>query len=137
MTPRTLRAANRTLYLSCVLMVIAACVYVLLTREWPDSYRVLTMLAGLGATVWGLYYFLLSYRVDAESVTRRTLFGSKRLLWAQLTAASLEKSDSNGVASVHINLTSPAGEMRLSSDLLTPDDVEELAAELKENGLLR
>lgn len=136
MTSRTLRAANRTLYLSCVLMVLAACVYVLLTREWPDSYRVLTILAGVGSTLWGLYYFVLCYKVDAQGVCLRTLFGRKRLLWAELTSATVEKTDSNGVASMHIILKTPQGQMRLSSDLLTPDDVEELASELKEKGML-
>lgn len=137
MTSRNLRAANRSLYLSCVLMVVAACVYVLLTRDWPDSYRALTILAGVGSTLWGLYYFVLSYKVDAQGVSQRTLFGCKRVLWAELTAATVEKTDSNGVASMHITLTAPQGQMRLSSDLLTPDDVEELADELKEKGMLR
>ena len=136
MTPRTIRAANRMLYLSCVLMVIGACVYTLLTRELLPIYVAGIILAGYIATLWGLRYFVLSYRIDAQGVTCTGLLGRKHLAWEQISHASLQKTDSNGVASVQIILRSPETELCLSSELLTPDDVEDLASELKEKGIL-
>ena len=117
-------------------MVLGACVYTLLTRELEPLYILGIILAGLIALVWGLRYFVLCYKVDEQGVTCSGLLGRKHLAWAQLDHASLQKTDSNGVASVQIILRADGVEMRLSNDVLTPDDVEDLASELKEKGIL-
>lgn len=136
MTPQTIKAANSSLYMGCVLMVVGACVYTVLTRELSPLYLTGIIAAGCVSALWGLHYFILRYTVDELGITVRSIRGKKCLLWADVTGASLDKTDSNGVASLHIILTHPAGQLRLSSDLLPMDDLELLSEKLKKIGLL-
>lgn len=110
--------------------------YTVLTRELSPLYLAGIIAAGCVSALWGLHYFILRYTVDELGITVRSIRGKKRLLWADVTGASLDKTDINGVASLHIILTHPAGQLRLSSDLLPMDDLELLSEKLKKIGLL-
>ncbi|MBQ7022352.1 MAG: hypothetical protein IJN29_02150 [Akkermansia sp.] len=138
MEPRTLRAANALLYGSSVLLVIAAVLYCALYKDMPVWQLWGGVVLSLAAAVWGLYYVTLSYRITAEGVsTHAYLQCTRRLLWADTERITLEESDSNGIASCHIILHPKSGKpLRISSDVLPLDDVQELAADLRHIGLL-
>ncbi len=136
MTFRTLRCANAGLYLCAVALVWGAAGYALFCRElwWQQAAAVA---AALAASVWGGYYAALRYTVDADGVERRSLFGTRKLLWNELTEARLQEHHSEETTSLTLFLHSPAGRMSMSSDLLPLEDMEALAAELKEAGIVK
>ncbi len=137
MSFRCLRAANHGFYLGTTVLVLAACTYTLWQGGRPVWQLWLAGLAGLATLLWGASYALLRYLVDAEGVTRRSLFGTRRLLWSELAEATLEEQEGMGTARCTIHLRSRNGAgLALSSDLLPLDAVQELAAELREQGIL-
>ncbi len=136
MTPRTLRCANFHFYLGIIILVLAACVYALLRPEQP-LWQSVAAVAGMVVTLlWGGSYLLLRYTVDEESVTRRTLFGSQRIRWADVTSAELELKQTPGVESKAVIIHTAAATLRLGSDLLDPDAVDALAEDLQAAGIL-
>lgn len=136
MTERTLRCANGPLYMGFVLGIIAAAVYVCLTRL-TGVWEILGV-AGLTiiAAIWGGFYYFLRFRINAEGVTRSLLGHHRSIHWADITMAELRHNQSPGTESCTIVLTSARESISLSSDLLPLDQVEELAKELKEAGIL-
>ena len=137
MSYRCLRAANRGLYLGTSLLVAAACGYTLWRGEHPAWQLAAAAAAGLITLLWGSFYVLLRYEVDAEGVTRRSLLGKRCLLWAELAEASVQEQEGMGVARCAIHLRSQGGaSLCLSSDVLPLDEVEQLAADMRREGLL-
>lgn len=136
MTFRTLRCANAGLYLCATAMVWGAGAYTLWQRhEW--WWYAASVGAAVVSFLWGGYYVALRYTVDADGVERRSLFGTRKLLWNELTEARLQERHTEETTSLTIYLHSPAGRMTLSSDLLPPEEVEDLAAEMENAGLLK
>ena len=136
MTPRTLRCANFHFYLGIIILVLAACVYALL-RPQQALWQSVAAVAGMVVTLlWGGFYLLLRYTVDAEGVARRTLFGTRRIRWADVTSAELELKQTPGVESKAVILHTADTAFRLGSDLLDPDAVDALAEDLQAVGIL-
>ena len=136
MSPRTIRAANSHFYIGCTFAVIFACVYVMYTRTpgWGTSFAI--VFACAAATLWGAYYASFSYRVNAVRISRITLFGTQHIRWEDITSVSYDESDSGGVASCKITIVSPAHTFEISSDVLNPDAVRDMADELRKMNLL-
>ena len=137
MTPRTLRAANFGFYIGCVIFIIFACVYTLLTKELSITLTCAVVFAALAATVWGGYYITLRYVIDADKVSCLSPFRSSHIRWAETTEISFEESDSGGVATYKITIKAQGRTIVLSSEVLLPDAVQNLANELREAGLLK
>ncbi len=138
MSHRNLRAANRGFYLGTILLVLAACAYGLLCKEFPVWQQGLICAAALCVLLWGGYYVLLRYQVDARGISRYLLLAQRRcILWEELAEASWEQQEHLGTARCTIHLRAHNGtSLTLSSDLLPLEAVEELAAELREHGYL-
>ncbi len=138
MNYRSLRAANRGLYLGTTLLVLTACGYTLWRGNRPEWQLWLAGAAALTTLFWGMYYALLRYQVDALGVSRHSFFLTReRILWEELAEATLEQQDSMGTARCAITLRAKNGRsLTLSSDQLPLDEVEQLAAELREQGHL-
>lgn len=138
MPTRTLRAANALLYASSTLLIIAAVVYCTMYKNMPVWQLWSAVALCIAGTVWGLYYVTLCYRVTAEGISRHVyLRCTQRLLWGEVERAELEESEAQGIAGCHIILRPHSGApLRISSDLLHLDDVQELADDLRTIGLL-
>ncbi len=141
MTNRCLRAANRGLYLGTSLLVLAACAYTLWRGGRPEWQLWLAGAAALATLLWGGHYAFLRYEVDAQGITRRSLFGKRQhLAWNELEEARFEQEEGMGTARATLHFRAKEGAatpaLTLSSDLLPLDAVEELAAELREQGIL-
>ena len=135
MTPRTLRCANFHFYLGIVLLVLGACTYALL-RPQSESWQAIAAVGGIIITLlWGGSYLALRYTVDAEGITRRTLAGTRRIRWAELTGARLEHKQTPGVEYKGIILQTPGATLRLGSDLLDPDDIDALLEDIRNAGI--
>lgn len=134
-TFRILRCANATLYLTAAIMMIGAAAYVLCCKDilWQ---QIAAVVAAIITPVWAAHFALLRYTVTHEGITRRSMQGSTTIKWAELTSATLHESNNQGTASCTIHLQAGAQRMSISSDLLPLDDVQELAKELRECGLL-
>ncbi len=138
MTYRSLRAANGGLYLATSLLVLAACAYALLQGGRPAWQQWLAGAAALTALVWGGYYALLRYQVDALGISRHSFFVTREhILWEELAEATFEEQENMGIARCTLCLRAHHGTtLTLSSDLLALDAILELANELRERGLL-
>lgn len=137
MTPRTLRAANSGFYIGCIVFIIFACVYTVITRDLSLWAIGTIAIVGIAATVWGGYYATIRYIVDEERVTRKTLFGSISVRWAETIELSCAETESGGVASCQITIQTSVAMMVLSSELLGLDDMQTLAADLRQSALLK
>lgn len=93
--------------------------------------------AGVLSSLWGIYYIVLRYTVDAEGITRRSIWCKKRILWQDVTAVSYSATDSQGVASCCLVVSTPTLSFTLSSELLVPDAVRDLANDLHKIGMLK
>ncbi len=138
MLTRTIRPANALMYASSVLLIIAATIYCAIYKELPAWQLWGAVVLSAAATVWGLYYVTLCYHISAEAISRRVYFRRTHSLpIADITQATLDETDANGIASCQITLNTSAGTtLRLSSDVLNVDDVQELAEDLRALGLL-
>ncbi len=134
-TFRTLRCANAQLYTGAALLVLGAAIYVLCCKDtlWQQITAVLTAVI---TPIWAAHYAVLRYTIDATGVTRRSLCGTTTLRWDSLTAATLRETQAQGTESCSIDLQAGEQNMTLSSELLPLDDVKELAAELRQLGIL-
>ena len=94
------------------------------------------MLAAVITPLWAAHYTALCYTVDSTGVTRRSLLGTTTLRWDSLTSATLRENQTQATESCSIDLQAGEQSMTLSSDLLPLDDVKELAAELRQLGIL-
>ncbi len=133
-TYRTLRCANAQLYIAATVMVLAASIYVLCTKDalWQQITAVLALII---TPLWTAHYALLRYTITEESITRRSLRGSTTLRWADLTSAEIHETHQQATESCTIILQAGSTRMSISSDLLPLDDVQELAKELRASGL--
>ncbi len=132
---RTLRCANAHLYTAATLIVLAAAIYVLCSKDtlWQQA----TAAAAIIITpAWAAYYAVLRITIDATGVTRRSLTGSTSLIWSELSSATLQETSTPGTESCTINLCSGATRISISSDLFPLEEVQELARELTECKLL-
>lgn len=138
MSPRTLRAANATLYLCLALLVLAAAVYACCTREglWQQG---LALAGGLVALLWAAYYISLRYTVNAMGICERRLGkGTRCLPWTELERAELQHKHMQEVESLTLLLHSKQGfTMSLSSELLSLEAMEELVEEMRRAGILK
>ena len=134
-TDRTLRCANAGLYTGAAIMVVSAAIYVLCSKDtlWQ---QVTAILAAIITPVWAAHYALLRYIVTPRGITRRSLMGSTTLLWEQLTSTQLQETRTQGTESCSIILQAGSRTLRISSDTLPLDDVQQLAAELSQEGIL-
>ena len=151
---RTLRCANAHLYTAATLIVLAAAIYVLCSKDtlWqqataaaaiaPVGIRVNAIAPATAAAAiiitpaWAAYYAVLRITIDATGVTRRSLTGSTSLIWSELSSATLQETSTPGTESCTINLCSGATRISISSDLFPLEEVQELARELTECKLL-
>ncbi len=135
---RCLRAANRGLYLGTTLLVLGAVAYVLWQGGRPEWQQWLAAAAALITLIWGGYYALLRYQVDALGVSCHSFFFTRcRILWEELESVDVDEQDAMGTARCALTLRAKDGRsLTLSSDQLALDEVEELAAELRERGYL-
>ena len=134
-TFRILRCANAQLYIAAAILMLGAAAYVLCCKDvlWQQSTAVA---AAIITPVWAAHYAILRFTVDATGITRRSMWGSTSIKWAELSSATLQESHNQGTASCTIHLQAGEQRMSISSDLLPLDDVQELAKELRECGLL-
>lgn len=137
MIPRTLRAANFGLYIGCVLFIIFAVVYVAYTKQLSPLAWWGVVVASFATCVWGISYIFFSIRVDAEGIIRRSIIGSKRAMWRELTDVVLTETDDRGIASCHLELSFGSHKIVLSTDLLHIDDIKDLVSDLKATGLMK
>ncbi len=146
MTFRSLRAANRGLYLGMTLLVAGVCLYTLLGKAAPVPLwqQAAAAAAALVTLLWGGSYALLRYQVDAEGISRHrlplplSLSGlHNRILWAELDRVEHEEEQSPGTTRLTLRFIAKDGRsLTLSSDLLPLDALEELTTELRHHGLL-
>ena len=134
-TFRILRCANAQLYIAAAIMMIGAAAYVLCCKDilWQ---QVAAVVAAIITPVWAAHYAMLRFTVDSTGITRRSMRGSTTIRWAELTTATLQECNNQGTASCTIHLQAGEQRMSISSDLLPLDDVQELARELRDCGLL-
>ena len=134
-TYRIIRCANAQLYIGATLLVLGAAAYVLCCKDalWQ---QVAAIAAAIITPLWTAFYVGLKYTVDSTGITRRSLVGNTCLKWADLSSATLQESQNQGTASCTILLQAGETSLRISSDLLPLDEVQELARELREIGLL-
>ena len=134
-TFRILRCANALLYIAAAILTIGAAAYVLYCKDilWQ---QVTAVAAAVITPVWAAHYAMLRFTVDSTGITRRSMRGSTCIKWAELSSATLQESNNQGTASCTIHLQAGEQKMSISSDLLPLDDVQELAKELRECGLL-
>lgn len=132
---RILRCANAPLYIGASVMVLGAAAYVLCCKDefWQ---QVVAILAAVCTPLWAAYYAALRYTVTSEGITRRSLTGTSSILWAGLSNASVTETSNQGTASCCIHLQAGTVSMKISSDLLPLEEVQNLAKELRECGLL-
>lgn len=133
---RTLRCANAHFYMLMQWVLAALWVYYALSGKLSTP-----AIIGFGAAIalaifWALHYTRLRYQIDAAGITRRTRTATKTHLWSELTAASARQHEANGIISCSVVLTFDKEEWCISSDLFSPDDVQELSAALADAGLL-
>jgi len=128
--PRTLRCANASLYAGFVLIVWAAAAYVIFFREAGAAELACAVAASVVSLLWGGYYVLLRYEVDAAGISRRVLGKGRRLHWADLTHATLQETHTQETASAVLRLETASSSMELNSDLLSLETIQELAQEL-------
>ncbi len=135
-TFRTLRCANAQLYIAATIMVLAAAIYVLCCKDalWQ---QITAVAAAIITPIWTAFYAVLRITVNATGVTRRALTGSTRISWSELGTATLRETSTPGTESCSIDLCAGETRITISSDLFPLDDVQELAKELQECGLLR
>lgn len=133
---RILRCANAALYIAAALMVLGAAVYVICCKDilWQ---QVTAIVAAIVTPLWAAHYAVLRFTVDESGVSRRSLTGSSRIAWSELSSATLQETRSHETESCTIHLQAGETRISISSDLLPLDDVQTLAAELKQCGLLR
>ena len=134
-TFRIIRCANAQLYIGATLLVLGAAAYVLCCKDalWQ---QVAAIAAAIITPLWTAFYVGLKYPVDSTGITRRSLVGNTCLKWADVSSATLQESQNQGTASCTILLQAGETSLRISSDLLPLDEVQELARELREIGLL-
>ena len=134
-TFRTLRCANAQLYIGATLMVLAAAIYVLCSKDtlWQ---QIAAAAAIIITPVWAAHYAVLRITVDTTGVTRRAITGTTRLTWSNLNSATLRETSTPGTESCNIDLCAGESRITISSDLFPLEEVQELAKELKECNLL-
>ena len=134
-TFRILRCANAQLYIAAAILMIGAAVYVLCCKDalWQ---QIAAVAAAIITPAWAAHYAILRFTVDAAGITRRSMRGCTCIKWAELSSATLQECHNQGTASCTIHLQAGEQKMSISSDLLPLDDVQELAKELRESGLL-
>lgn len=128
--PRTLRCANAALYAVFVFIVWGAVAYVIFFREAGAAELACAAAASVVSLLWGGYYVLLRYEVDATGISRRVLGKGQRINWADLTRATLRETHTQETASAVLHLETESASMELGSDLLSLEPVQELAQEL-------
>lgn len=136
MTPRTLRCANAALYLVFLLVILGSAAYVVCTQKVDAAGLAGLALLCAAALLWGGSYILLRYDIDEAGITQRRMGRRRFMAWDNIRRAELRETQQQEVASCTITLWDDEGNMRLSSDLLPLEEVQALAEELKQQGIL-
>lgn len=130
-----LRPANCALYIAATLLILAAAAYSLAVHlAWYQQLA--AVLAVLIALPWGGYYALLRYELDEQGITRKSLFGTKRIPWGEGTALTLHEEHTQETARLTLRITRGEDTLALSSDILPLDKLEELVDDLRRRGAL-
>lgn len=138
MTPRTLHCANASMYAAIALLVVAADIYVWVTESGNMPRCIAATVATVMAVIWALHYAVWRYHIDSEGVCEKRLFRStRRIRWAELTAARLEEVQLQGIAGLSVILESPHTVISISTATLSMEAVEELTRDLKTAGILQ
>jgi len=137
MTPRTLRCANAHLYLGFVALILAAAAYALFCRELRGWELWGTLAACTAGVAWGCYYIGLKFELDETGVSR-CLFGVRmqRIAWLKATLVDVQEARGEEIESCTITVSNGKTTLLLSSDLLPLDEVQRLAADMREEGLV-
>ena len=132
---RIIRCANAQLYIGAAVLVLGSAAYVLCCKDelWQ---QMVAILAAVCTPLWAAHYAALRYTVTREGITRRSLIGTASIHWADLSNASITETSNQGTASCCIHLQAGTVSMKISSDLLPLEEVQNLAKELRECGLL-
>ena len=132
---RIIRCANAQLYIGAAVLVLGSAAYVLCSKDelWQ---QMVAILAAVCTPLWAAHYAALRYTVTREGITRRSLIGTASIHWADLSNASITETSNQGTASCCIHLQAGTVSMKISSDLLPLEEVQNLAKELRECGLL-
>ncbi len=119
--------------------MLGACAWALAHGERPLWQLWLAGAAALITLIWGGYYALLRYQVDALGISHHSFFCTRnRILWEELDGVTVDEQDSMGTARCTITLRAKDGRtLTLSSDLLPLEEVQELAAELRPEGAIQ
>ena len=137
MTPRTLRCANAGLYLVFLLVILAATAYVICTRAPEPAETIVLLILCAAGLLWGSSYILLRYDIDEIGITQRRCGRTRRMAWSNIRHATLRETHHQEIASCTIELQDEKGKMTLSSELLPLEEVQALAEELKQRGILQ
>lgn len=125
------------MYAAIALLVVAADVYVWCTESNNTTRCIAATVATLMAVIWALHYVVLRYRIDAAGVSEHRLFRRvRRIRWTELSSARVEELQLQGIAGLSIIIQSPDTTITISSNVLSMEAVEELAEELRKNGIL-
>lgn len=131
-----LRPANCALYIAATLLILAAAVYSLVVHlAWYQQAAAVA--AMLIALPWGGHYALLRYEADVHGITRKSLFGTRRIPWDAGTRLTLDEERTEETARLTLRITHGEEEMTLSSDILSLESMEELVDALRELGVLQ
>lgn len=131
----TLRPANGMLYLAATLLILAAAAYSLAVHlAWYQ--QVAAVAAVLIALPWGGHYVFLRYIMDEQGITRKSLFGTRRINWGADTRLSLTEEHTQETSRLVLHISSGSQHMELSSDILPLEQVEELVETLRRRGTL-
>ena len=134
-TFRIIRSANAQLYIAAAILMLGAAIYVLCCKDalWQ---QITAVCAALITPIWAAYYAALRFTVTETGITRHTLTNSQTLNWADITTAHLHESQNQGTASCTITLQAGDKHMRISSEILPLEEVQQLAEDLRKCGLL-
>lgn len=136
MTPKTIHCANGALYMLMSIAAAACAAWAIASGRVSGVWHLAAALAGVGiAMLWGAYYALLRWEVNADGISR-CLLRRRFYPWQSLQHAQVQQSDAGGVATCCLVLRFAEGELELSSRLISIDALEELRDELAAAGLL-
>ncbi len=121
--------------MSILLFVAAA--YIASRGDSPQ-YQLYTALGGAIVTlIWGGYYTLLRYELGEQGICKRIL-RSQRYSWEEIGDIELEEkhNPASSSLSVYFTIKATAKKLRISSELLGLEAMEDLIADLRESGKL-
>lgn len=137
LAPRTLRCANAALYLLMGLAAVGCAAWAIATGRATGAWQTTAAaLAALTALLWGGSYTLLRWEIGPAGITAHHLLRRRHYPWHSLQNIHETRTDHNGVATYRLTLIFAQGTLTLSSQLISPDDLEQLRESLTAAALL-